>query len=134
MVCRGAARVAWHGGYRDTAANIRIPFQKINTCELIDAFHLPEKNEFIPTNFETNKVPVPTPQKMPHLIENSPSLRLWHKKDDTFWLPKANVWILFRNPLAYATPSNCVKTRLALIFAALYEAKSYAILNTLTFL
>ncbi|KAM3578800.1 metalloprotease [Umbelopsis sp. WA50703] len=40
------------------------------------------------------------------------SLRLWHKKDDTFWLPKANVWILFRNPLAYATPSNCVKTRL----------------------
>ncbi|KAJ2957690.1 hypothetical protein NQZ79_g6671 [Umbelopsis isabellina] len=86
--------------------------QKIKACGLNDAFHLPEKNEFIPTNFETNKASVPTPQKRPDLIENSPSLRLWHKKDDTFWLPKANVWILFRNPLAYATPSNCVKTRL----------------------
>jgi insulysin len=39
-------------------------------------------------------------------------MRLWHKKDDTFWVPRANVWILFRSPLAYATPANCVKTRL----------------------
>lgn len=27
-------------------------------------------------------------------------------------MPRANVWILFRSPLAYATPTNCVKTRL----------------------
>ncbi|KAH8549377.1 Metalloenzyme, LuxS/M16 peptidase-like protein [Umbelopsis sp. PMI_123] len=86
--------------------------KKITSCGLNDAFRLPEKNEFIPTDFETNKVPIATPQKMPNLIVNSSNLRLWHKKDDTFWLPKANVWILFRNPLAYATPSNCVKTRL----------------------
>jgi insulysin len=46
------------------------------------------------------------------LIENTPLIRLWHKKDDTFWVPRANVWILFRSPLAYATPTNCVKTRL----------------------
>lgn len=39
-------------------------------------------------------------------------LRLWHKKDDTFWVPRANVWILLRSPLVYATPSNCVKARL----------------------
>ncbi|KAI8982604.1 Metalloenzyme, LuxS/M16 peptidase-like protein [Pilobolus umbonatus] len=73
---------------------------------------LPEPNAFIPTNFETTKVEVKTPWKRPKLIENTPLLRLWHKKDDTFWVPRANAWIMFRSPLAYATPSNCVKTRL----------------------
>lgn len=73
---------------------------------------LPGPNAFIPTNFETHKQQVETPAKRPDLIENTPLLRLWHKKDDTFWVPRANVWILFRSPLAYATPANCVKTRL----------------------
>lgn len=77
-----------------------------------EALTLPGPNAFIPTNFETYKKEVETPSKRPDLIENSPLLRLWHKKDDTFWVPRANVWILFRSPLAYATPANCVKTRL----------------------
>ncbi|KAI9477913.1 MAG: Metalloenzyme, LuxS/M16 peptidase-like protein [Benjaminiella poitrasii] len=77
-----------------------------------DALALPGPNAFIPTNFETHKKEVKTPATRPELIENTPLLRLWHKKDDTFWVPRANVWILFRSPLAYATPSNCVKTRL----------------------
>lgn len=73
---------------------------------------LPGENAFIPTNFETNKRDITNPVKRPDLIENSPMLRLWHKKDDTFWVPRANVWILLRSPLVYATPSNCVKARL----------------------
>ncbi|KAG2190397.1 hypothetical protein INT46_004590 [Mucor plumbeus] len=77
-----------------------------------EALALPDANAFIPTNFETYKKPVETPTKRPELIENTSMLRLWHKKDDTFWVPRANVWILFRSPLAYATPTNCVKTRL----------------------
>lgn len=73
--------------------------------------HLPGPNDFIPTNFETHKTEVKVPAKRPNLIKKNEKLRLWYKKDDTFWVPRANVWILFRSPLAYATPSNCVKTR-----------------------
>ncbi|KAF7727647.1 Insulinase (Peptidase M16) [Apophysomyces ossiformis] len=84
----------------------------LENISLNDALSLPAPNEFIPTNFETNKVEVQEPAKRPELIEKNSLLRLWHKKDDTFWVPRANVWILFRSPLAYATPANCVKTRL----------------------
>ncbi|KAI9321267.1 Metalloenzyme, LuxS/M16 peptidase-like protein [Dichotomocladium elegans] len=77
-----------------------------------DNLHMPGKNDFIPTNFETNKMEIKLPAKRPNLIVNTPKMRLWYKKDDTFWVPRANVWILFRSPLAYATPNNCVKTRL----------------------
>jgi insulysin len=84
----------------------------LKNLERDDALVLPDINAFIPTNFETNKKEVATPAKRPELIENNSLLRLWHKKDDTFWVPRANVWILFRSPLAYATPTNCVKTRL----------------------
>ncbi|ORE08646.1 hypothetical protein BCV72DRAFT_203143 [Rhizopus microsporus var. microsporus] len=87
----------------------------INSLENLepeDALILPGENAFIPTNFEMNKKEVEAPATKPDIVENSPLLRLWHKKDDTFWVPRANVWILLRSPLAYATPSNCVKTRL----------------------
>lgn len=73
-----------------------------------DALSLPTPNEFIPTNLDVNKMIVETKQRKPDLIQETSMLRLWHKKDDTFWVPKANVWILFRNPLTYATPRNAV--------------------------
>ncbi|KAI7895156.1 Metalloenzyme, LuxS/M16 peptidase-like protein [Mucor mucedo] len=86
--------------------------ESLQTLEHDDALVLPDTNAFIPSDFETYKKEVTTPAKRPELIENTPMLRLWHKKDDTFWVPRANVWILLRSPLAYATPTNCVKTRL----------------------
>jgi insulysin len=46
------------------------------------------------------------------LMKETPTLRLWHKKDDTFWIPRTNMWILFRNPLADATPAHSVMTSL----------------------
>ncbi|RUS32698.1 Metalloenzyme, LuxS/M16 peptidase-like protein [Jimgerdemannia flammicorona] len=76
------------------------------------ALHLPGINDFIPQNFETFKHDVVKPLTKPSLILHTPTVRMWHKKDDTFWIPRANVWVLFRSPLAYATPGNCVKTRL----------------------
>ncbi|ORZ23957.1 Metalloenzyme, LuxS/M16 peptidase-like protein [Absidia repens] len=84
----------------------------LKTLEADPELQLPEPNAFVPTNFETNKMDIAEPIKKPELVENNSRIRLWYKKDDTFWVPRANVWILFRNPLAYATPSNCVKTRL----------------------
>ena len=74
--------------------------------------HLPHKNEFIPTRLSVEKKEVAEPAKTPKLIRNDDSLRLWWKKDDTFWVPKANVHITLRNPLTYATPANYVKSAL----------------------
>jgi insulysin len=72
--------------------------------------HLPHKNEFIPTRLSVEKKEVAEPAKTPKLIRNDDGLRLWWKKDDTFWVPKANVHIALRNPLTYATPANYVKS------------------------
>ncbi|KAI7866288.1 Metalloenzyme, LuxS/M16 peptidase-like protein [Spinellus fusiger] len=86
--------------------------EALNNLQGNSAFHLPATNAFIPTDFETNKETVDEKTKKPELVINTSKMRLWHKKDDTFWVPRANVCIIFRSPLAYATPSNCVKTRL----------------------
>lgn len=72
--------------------------------------HLPHKNEFIPTRLDVEKIDVKETSKTPKLIRNDDTIRLWWKKDDAFWVPKANLNILFRNPLTYSTPTNYVKT------------------------
>ncbi|EGC46859.1 a-pheromone processing metallopeptidase Ste23 [Histoplasma capsulatum var. duboisii H88] len=75
--------------------------------------HLPHKNEFLPTRFDVEKKEVAQPAKRPTLIRNDDRVRAWFKKDDTFYVPKASVEIILRNPLAYATPGNNVLTKLA---------------------
>src|SRR5690606_37025884 len=58
--------------------------------------HLPHRNEFIPTNFDVQRKEVTDKQKVPVLIKNNELSRIWYKKDDTFWVPKANVYITLR--------------------------------------
>lgn len=70
---------------------------KIKNAPLHDELHLPAKNEFIATDFEVNKQDVGKPLKNPTLIRDSKELKLWYKKDDSFWVPKANVCISLRS-------------------------------------
>ena len=72
--------------------------------------HLPHRNEFIPTRLDVEKGDVKEPAKTPKLLRNDDKMRLWWKKDDAFWVPKANVNVLLRNPLTYASPANYVKS------------------------
>jgi insulysin len=74
------------------------------------ALHLPHKNEFVPTRLDVEKKEVKEPAKTPKLIRNDDLMRLWWKKDDTFWAPKGVLSITMRNPLTYATPANYVKS------------------------
>lgn len=74
--------------------------------------HLPHKNEFIPTRLDVEKLDVKEPARAPKLLRDDESVRLWWKKDDTFWVPKANVNVLIRNPVAYESPANHVKATL----------------------
>lgn len=56
----------------------------------LEELHLPHRNEFIPTNLEVVRKDVKEPTKSPVLIKNTELMRVWYKKDDTFWVPKAN--------------------------------------------
>ncbi|KAF8460600.1 Metalloenzyme, LuxS/M16 peptidase-like protein [Kalaharituber pfeilii] len=76
-----------------------------------EGLHLPHKNEFIPTNLEVAKREVKEPTKAPTLIKNTEKMRVWYKKDDTFWVPKAVLTIQMKNPLVYANPANIVRAK-----------------------
>jgi insulysin len=74
--------------------------------------HLPHANQFIPTKLEVEKKEVAEPALEPRLIRNDDATRIWYKKDDTFWVPKANVFATCRNTLPGATAENSLKARL----------------------
>lgn len=74
--------------------------------------HLPHENQFIPTKLEVEKKEVKTPAISPKLIRNDELVRTWYKKDDQFWVPKANVFINCKNSLPAATAENMLKARL----------------------
>ncbi|KAK5386061.1 metalloprotease [Exophiala xenobiotica] len=76
--------------------------------------HLPHKNEFIPTKLDVEKLDVKEPAKTPKLLRNDDLVRLWWKKDDTFWVPKANINIKLRNAVTYCSPASFVKSVLFL--------------------
>lgn len=85
--------------------------------------HLPHKNEFIPTRLDVEKKDVAEPTKFPKLIRNDENVRVWWKKDDQFWVPKANVHVTLRTPLPGLTPQNQVMASLyqSLVNDALVE-------------
>ncbi|KAH7923541.1 hypothetical protein BV22DRAFT_1015236 [Leucogyrophana mollusca] len=103
---------AWYGtGYRVE----RWPedfVQQAQGPNDIPELYLPGPNEFIPSNLDVDKRDVSESQKRPHLIRETPLSTVWHKKDDQFWLPKANVVMEIRSPLANASPRAAVLTRL----------------------
>nr|KAJ3423186.1 Insulinase (Peptidase M16) [Polyrhizophydium stewartii] len=80
--------------------------------------HLPEPNSFIPEDFTVERVRIPKPATHPLIIADTPLIRLWHKRDDTFFVPKANAYFALTSPLAYESVLSCVLTRL---FADLFK-------------
>jgi insulysin len=48
----------------------------------------------------------------PQVVRETPLLRLWHKADTTFSVPKAVVYLSFISPEAYTTPEAAVLTSL----------------------
>jgi insulysin len=85
---------------------------KSTTKDRFPELHLPHENQFIPTKLEVEKKEVEEPAIEPKLIRNDDVVRTWYKKDDTFWVPKANLFINCRNTLPNATAENSLKARL----------------------
>lgn len=78
----------------------------------LPALHIPHKNNFIPTKLEVEKKDVKEPAVAPAVIRNDDFALTWWKKDDTFWVPKANLIISCKNPTIFASAENAVKARL----------------------
>ncbi|KAF1968682.1 LuxS/MPP-like metallohydrolase [Bimuria novae-zelandiae CBS 107.79] len=100
---------------QDFLAEIRQAFEN-NTRP--KELHLPHKNEFIPNRLEVERKEVGNPAKQPKLIRNDDAVRTWWKKDDQFWVPKANVHIHMRTPMVHVTPRTSV---LATLYANLVD-------------
>jgi len=78
-----------------------------------DDLVLPTPNEFIPTSLEIkDKVEVPEPAAKPDIVSNSPTMRVWHKKDDRWFVPRAGAFILLRSPLVDDSPLAAAKCRI----------------------
>ena len=74
--------------------------------------YIPEKNPYIPTNFEIYGEKSENPQVGPNLLLNSPIVKLWHKLDDTFMVPKAYCYVEIKSAKAYESVEACLKTKL----------------------
>ncbi|KAF9203041.1 Insulinase (Peptidase M16) [Haplosporangium sp. Z 27] len=84
--------------------------KRLQYLQLDPELHLPSKNEYIPENFETGKVPTPNPLEHPVLIKHTPLARIWHKKDDVFWIPKVHLYFHIKSPIIALSPINLVRT------------------------
>ncbi|KEY67145.1 hypothetical protein S7711_03006 [Stachybotrys chartarum IBT 7711] len=78
----------------------------------LSELHLPHKNNFLPSKLEVEKKEVAEPALAPRVLRNDATARTWWKKDDTFWVPRANVIVSLQNPLIYASADNAVRARL----------------------
>ncbi|KAJ3326456.1 Insulinase (Peptidase M16) [Blyttiomyces sp. JEL0837] len=106
----------------------------LRNLTVIPELHLPNPNEFIPTNLSIRKTSEQR-ETRPTIIRDTATMRLWHKKDDTFWVPKAKVSLMLKSPLAYVTPRCSVMSKLYsdLLDDALNEFSYYAHVAGLSF-
>ncbi|VDI06959.1 insulysin [Mytilus galloprovincialis] len=77
---------------------------------------LPEKNDFIPTDFEL--VTRKKLASLPELIKDSAMTQLWFKQDDTYVLPKACINFELISSLGRSDPVNC---NLMYLFVSLFK-------------
>lgn len=78
-----------------------------------DAFKLPNKNDFIPKDFQLkyDKSAI-FPPTFPEIIENTPFCRVWFKQDNEYFLPKNYIFVKLRSPAAYFDPLAAGLSRL----------------------
>jgi insulysin len=83
-----------------------------------DTLRLPEKNEFIPTDFKLVSKEEGEVSPVPTVVYNSPYGRMWFKQDDKFLLPKASLNFELRSPFAYTDP---LSVNLNFLFVSLFQ-------------
>jgi len=109
----------------------------IKMLESVDSnkeLSLPAHNEFIPSDFLIKNQDEPL-KYAPSLVLQSNGLLLWHKKDDTFLVPKSSVIVSFFTNALSASPKSVVSSLLLenLLHDALSEYSYYAEIVGLSF-
>ncbi|KAK0161382.1 hypothetical protein PV327_009858 [Microctonus hyperodae] len=79
---------------------------------------IPDKNEFIPTNFDIKANENSKIDKYPVIIEDNQLMRVWFKQDDEFRVPKVNLTFDFASPLTYMDP---ISYNLAYMYIQLFK-------------
>ncbi|MFQ5487956.1 MAG: insulinase family protein, partial [Gammaproteobacteria bacterium] len=77
------------------------------------ALAIPARNPFIPERAALKTVTTVAP--VPQLIREEQGLRVWHKQDNEFHLPKADIFVTLSTALANDTPRHSILTRLYLM-------------------
>ncbi|SCO92797.1 related to insulysin precursor (metalloendopeptidase) [Fusarium oxysporum] len=86
----------------------------VSPQDRLPTLHLPHKNQFIPNEPEVEKQEMDEQALNPRVIRNDSIARPQWKKDDIFWVPRANVIVSLKTLLFYASAENNVKARLFL--------------------
>ncbi|KAH7187491.1 Metalloenzyme, LuxS/M16 peptidase-like protein [Fusarium oxysporum] len=84
----------------------------VSPQDRLPTLHLPHKNQFIPNEPEVEKQEMDEQALNPRVIRNDSIARTQWKKDDIFWVSRANVIVSLKTPLFYASAENNVKARL----------------------
>ena len=94
---------------------------------ILEGMKFPLKNQFIPKDFTLKAPIVPYDQRLKAPQELISNTCLWHKTDDTFGLPKANVFLLLQCPslTSKTTLHNYVSMELLLECWKLQNAAKY---------
>ncbi|XP_045464651.1 insulin-degrading enzyme [Harmonia axyridis] len=100
----------WYGTKYKTVKIDKEILDEWENAGLCDELKLPEKNEFIPSNFKL--FPLDDVSEHPIIIKDTALTRVWFKQDDVYKLPKANLMFDFVSPLAYLDPLNCNLTHM----------------------
>ncbi|KAL4858339.1 Insulin-degrading enzyme-like 1 [Chlorella vulgaris] len=101
-------REKWYGTRYSTQPLPQDWLQEWVEGPALPELHLPHTNPFIPQQFGLLK----DKAAVPALIHSSTMVRLWHKPDPSFRVPKAVLYINLQLPEAYVTPEAAVLTQL----------------------
>jgi nardilysin len=85
-----------------------------NPAQIDANFHLPRKNEFIPGDFSLRNANIPksSDDDNPQCIVDEPFIKLWHKMDTAFNVPRANAYFLISVKDGCSSLRNSVLTDL----------------------
>jgi len=98
----------------------KLPQEKIdtwNSCGLHERLRLPDKNDFIPTDFSLVERDTCTVNH-PTILHQDTLGCLWFKQDNEYLLPKTCINIELKSPIAYSSPHHA---NLTYMFAMLFK-------------
>ena len=123
-----AAKAEWetekwyHAKYRQVDIPEHVKEKWRNHSDIDSRLHPPQLNDFIPSDFslrsdDTDSIAkfdskVDYSEESPRILLDTPGLRLWHKLDRTFKVPKTILQLHLTSPNVYSSPRKMTLCRL----------------------